>query len=280
MTSTTLSLEEALDHLKKQSEKAKRLLRGSRSSITWIQALSWRNITLEILTQIFGKDNRNTHLFTQAKNFIPRNSSYPGYFFLEGLNNLLSGFIEQIEMGIVPMEERNGLENNRKILIISGQNENLKEEICDFIRSLNLEPVILKTDTQEGKTTIDVFEEYSATCSFALVLITGDNIGSAPVERPVQSKFGARKESELARLQVKKERMELKKHRERENELFKLGYFIGRMGRLKVRVLSEEIFQRPSDIDSVLYVPLDERWKDRLIREMQESGILINEYPV
>lgn len=272
MKSNTLSVEEAMALLKKQSEKARRLLRGPRSSVTWIQALSWRNTTYEIISHVFGENSRNTGLFTQAKAFIPKNSSYPGYFFLEGLNSLLEGFIEQLEMGIIPKKGCEEDKNNR-ILVVGGHNSDMRDEICSFIRSLNLEPVIMDTKSGEDKTGIDAFEEHSGRCSFALILLTGESLAAGMNGNHTLSNYGTLKESEIARLQAKKELYELEKRRERENEFFELGYFIGKMGRQNVRVLSEEIFKRPPDVDGVLFVPLDERWRERLNRELLDSGI-------
>jgi predicted nucleotide-binding protein len=272
MTYQPLSPVEALPLLEKQSEKAKRLLRGQRSSVTWIQALSWRNTTLEILLRIYRPEHRNTQLFLQAKNFIPKNSSYPGYFFLEGSHNLLLGFIEQLEMGIVPEMEKTQI-INRKILIINGQNDDFRGEIVSFLQSLDLEPILL--DKQEdAKTLLDKFSCYSDECCFALVILTGYDIAKPVSRKKLEPKnYGNAKKSEMARYRIEQERLEQKRRRARENEFFDLGFFLGRMGPSKVRVLSEEIFERPSDVDGVLYIPLDERWKDRLITELQESGI-------
>ena len=277
MTSDPLSPEEALPLLKKQSEKAKRLLRGQRSSVTWIQALSWRNTTLEILVRTFSEASRNVQLFLQAKNFIPKNSSYPGYFFLEGSHSLLSGFIEQLEMGLLPgrEEEAEAGPVNRKVLIINGQNEKLREQVIVYLQSLKLEPVLIEKSHGAEETLIDRFESYSQQSAFALVFLTGDEIGKpAPANSIEPSNFGTAKKSEMARYRVAKERIEMKKRRARENELFELGYFIGSMGRARVRVLSEEIFERPSDVDGILYIPLDERWKERLLEELRDARVV------
>ncbi|MDT8357404.1 MAG: nucleotide-binding protein [Methanomicrobiaceae archaeon] len=275
MISDPLSPEEALPLLKKQSEKAKRLLRGQRSSVTWIQALSWRNTTLEILVRTFSEASRNVQLFLQAKNFIPKNSSYPGFFFLEGSHSLLSGFIEQLEMGLLPGREEEEESPNRKVLIINGQNEKLRDQVILYLQSLKLEPVLIEKSHGAEETLIDRFESYSQQSAFALVFLTGDEIGKpAPVTAIEPSNFGTAKKSEMARYRVAKERVEMKKRRARENELFELGYFIGSMGRAKVRVLSEEIFERPSDVDGILYIPLDERWKERLLEELRDARMV------
>jgi predicted nucleotide-binding protein len=275
MTSDPLSPEEALPLLKKQSEKAKRLLRGQRSSVTWIQALSWRNTTLEILLRTFSEASRNVQLFLQAKNFIPKNSSYPGYFFLEGSHSLLSGFIEQLEMGLVPEREKEEGPTNRKILIINGQNEKLREHVIAYLQSLNLEPVLIEKSHRQEETLIDRFESYSRQSAFALVFLTGEDLGKpVPANAIEPSNFGTAKKSEMARYRVAKERIEMKKRRARENEIFELGYFVGSMGRGRVRVLSEEIFERPSDVDGILYIPLDERWKERLLEELRDARVV------
>ena len=66
--------------------------------------------------------------------------------------------------------------------------------------------------------------------------------------------------------------------RARQNVILELGYFIGRLGRDKVRALVKGDLEIPSDYAGVLYIPMDEAsgWQMRLIREMKNAGLDID----
>ena len=64
--------------------------------------------------------------------------------------------------------------------------------------------------------------------------------------------------------------------RARQNVIFELGFFIGKLGRNRVLVLyqEEENFEMPSDYSGVLYTPYDSsgRWQFDLIKELKACG--------
>jgi Predicted nucleotide-binding protein containing TIR -like domain len=66
--------------------------------------------------------------------------------------------------------------------------------------------------------------------------------------------------------------------RARQNVVFELGFFVGKLGRERVTVLYESGVERPSDIDGLAYIALDEAggWKLQLIREMRAAGMDID----
>jgi len=63
--------------------------------------------------------------------------------------------------------------------------------------------------------------------------------------------------------------------RARQNVVFELGYFIGKLGRKGVCALHSEEIELPSDITGVIYVPLDKGggWKMMLAQELKAAGI-------
>ena len=66
--------------------------------------------------------------------------------------------------------------------------------------------------------------------------------------------------------------------RARQNVVFELGMFIGRLGRSKVAVLYEHGVELPSDVNGILYTPLDSAgaWKLSLARELLAAGIAVD----
>ena len=140
--------------------------------------------------------------------------------------------------------------NTNQIFIIHGRDYGTRDTVARFLESLGLEPVILQEQPDEGQTIIEKFEQY-ARVNFAVALFTSDDVGGLPDDG----------------LQP----------RVRQNVVFELGYFIGKLGRNRVRVLVKGAPEIPSDYSGVLYIPLDEAegWKLALGRELRGAGFEI-----
>ncbi|MDH8506261.1 nucleotide-binding protein, partial [Klebsiella pneumoniae] len=63
--------------------------------------------------------------------------------------------------------------------------------------------------------------------------------------------------------------------RARQNVLYELGYFAGKLGRGKVLVLRKGDIEIPSDLAGVLYTELDEHGgcKRKLLSELTYAGV-------
>lgn len=68
------------------------------------------------------------------------------------------------------------------------------------------------------------------------------------------------------------------KKRARQNVVFELGYFTGRLGRGRVCAVFKEGVEIPSDYSGVVYVPLDNTggWKTALAHELRDAGLAID----
>ena len=141
-----------------------------------------------------------------------------------------------------------------KIFIVHGHDEGAKHKIARFIEDLDLTATILDEQPSRGQTIIDKFEAHADEAGFAIVLLTADDVG-AP----------------------KKDQKDNLKSRARQNVILELGYFFAQLGRGRVCVLYEEGVELPSDIQGVIYVPLDSAngWKLKLAKEMLQA-----DYPV
>lgn len=71
---------------------------------------------------------------------------------------------------------------------------------------------------------------------------------------------------------------ENQKPRARQNVIFELGYFLGKLGRNRVCGLYVPGVEIPSDHTGVLYVELDDRgaWRLALAKEMKAAGLPID----
>lgn len=140
-----------------------------------------------------------------------------------------------------------------KVFVIHGHDEAARETVARFLEKLGIEPIILHEKPNQGRTIIEKFED-NVDVDFAVVLLTPDDLGG------VQSK-----NSELF-------------PRARQNAIFELGFFIGRLGRKNVCVLKKHEVETPSDYSGVVYINLDDSggWMMNLTRELKAAGFEID----
>lgn len=143
--------------------------------------------------------------------------------------------------------------DTKKVFVIHGRDEGTREMIANFLRQLEIEPVILSEQSNQGLTIIEKFEKH-ANVGFAVALLTPDDIGALK---------GTRSKSNP---------------RPRQNVIFELGFFIGKLGRKHVCALTKEKeeveIEIPADYSGVLYIELDKSsgWKLKLCRELKAAG--------
>ncbi len=141
----------------------------------------------------------------------------------------------------------------RTVFIVHGHDNEAKETVARFLERLRLKVVILHEQEERGRTIIEKFEDYSEV-SFAVVLLTPDDLGSAKsAPKDVKS-------------------------RARQNVVFEMGFFMGRLGRHRVHALCKGGLEIPSDCHGVIYTKMDEAngWKMALAREVKHAGIKVN----
>jgi hypothetical protein len=144
-------------------------------------------------------------------------------------------------------------EISRKIFLVHGHAEKTKQDVATFLKTLDLDVVILHEKANEGQTIVEKFEKHSDV-GFAVVLLTPDDVGASANEP------------------------EKTKRRARQNVILELGYFIGKLGRNRVCPLYIEEVELPSDIHGVLYVPYDASgaWHSLLVKEINAAGIKVD----
>ncbi len=168
--------------------------------------------------------------------------------------------------------------DNRKIFIVHGQDEKIKNEVEEFLISVELEPIILHKQADLGKTIIEKVEFYSDV-SFAVILLTKEDVGTKHIQYVPVAKNPTKKAVVAANIRTNNTTLQNLRWRARQNVIFEFGYFIAKLGRDRVAALCEEGIERPSDIDGLLYTPLEQKgeWKKKLAKEIDASGIKIDE---
>ena len=146
--------------------------------------------------------------------------------------------------------------DTEKVFIVHGHDHGTRDTMARFLQDLELEPIILQEQPNQGLTIIEKFESYSQV-GFAIVLFTPDDIGSAKgdVDSP--------------------------RYRARQNVIFELGYLIRHLGRSRVAVLykgNKGEIEILSDYSGVIYTEMDDAggWKLEIIREMKSAGFSVD----
>lgn len=139
-----------------------------------------------------------------------------------------------------------------KVFIVHGHDEQARETVARFVEKLGLEAIILHEQPNAGRTIIEKFEDYS-NVQFAIVLLTPDDVGKGSSETELNP-------------------------RARQNVIFELGFFIGKLTRKNVCALYKEGVEILSDYQGVLYHPLDlgGGWKLALAKELKAAGFNID----
>lgn len=144
--------------------------------------------------------------------------------------------------------------HSRRVFLVHGHDDEAKQAAARFLEKLGLQPIILHEQADSGRTIIEKFETYSDDISFAVILLTPDDIGAAASDP--QHLVG----------------------RARQNVILELGYFMGRLGRTKVCALHKGVIELPSDYQGILYVNMDRdgAWRTKLAQELVQAKLSID----
>jgi hypothetical protein len=131
----------------------------------------------------------------------------------------LQSVLERLELftvaaNVEPVSILNEPEFGSEVFIVHGHDEGAKDAAARFISVLGLTPIILHEQPDGGNTVIEKFERHAGTAGFAIGLLTADDLG-----RP---KAGGD---------------ETLHPRARQNVILEVGYFLGKLGRNRVRIL-------------------------------------------
>lgn len=251
-----------IELLQRQIKKAEEML--AKRPIVTADRTAWNNTTRDYLIRVFGPKSPNVNAVIHASSDVGLHGNMSDAEWEEHMASLtknqikmLRSCIEQLEteielfkVKVKVVEEVVKVEPiSNKVFIVHGHNQGPKEAVARFIEKLGLEAVIIHEKPSKGRTIIEKFSDYSEV-HFAIVLLTADDIGK---EKGSSEDF---------------------KDRARQNVIFELGYFIGKLSRSRVCALYEEGVEIPSDYQGVIFILLDpkERWKYDIVRELLAAG--------
>jgi predicted nucleotide-binding protein len=142
-----------------------------------------------------------------------------------------------------------------RVFIVHGQNERARSAVVSFLSRVGLRGIVLHEQANMGRHLLTKFIEEAELVTFAIVLMTDDDVGSL-------------KGHELA-------------PRARQNVILELGYFLSHLGQERVCALITPGLDTPSDFDGIVYIRMDDdaRWEAELKRELLAAGMPLTEAP-
>lgn len=135
-----------------------------------------------------------------------------------------------------------------KIFIIHGHDNEMKKEVQLLLERADLDDVVLHECPDKGRTIMDKLIEEGDSACYVIALLSPDDITADSQYRATQ------------------------------NVILEIGYFIGKLGKARVRLLKKGNIEIPSDLSGILYENFDDAgsWKIKILKEMQEVGIKCN----
>ncbi len=255
--------EEAIELLRRQIDRGKtlRLHRPIRREDYDV----WETLTREALVRIFGADSPNVRSVIDIGKFDPVPAAANDDYWEERTANDLAKQISKldslVELLMTSTQEKN-LSNdtegnpmqNTSVFLVHGHNNEIKETVARFLEKLDLSTIVLHEQPNLGRTVIEKFMDYS-NVGFAVILLTADDRGgiiSVPYEGQAL--------------------------RARQNVIFELGFFLGKLSRMRVCALYQPGVELPSDYQGVLYISLDDSgaWRLTLARELKAAGLPVD----
>ena len=203
----------------------------------------WYDSAIELFSIYFQSDDKSFDMFISVDNSGNGFMLHKNFAYLRGTYIVLSN---RIKRNITDMNGKK-LHNKNKVFLIHGHNEAVREKVARVVEKLGLYAIILNEQPNKGETIIEKFEKNSSEAGFAIVLLTTDDEGKAKTEKEYR-------------------------FRARQNVIFEMGYFMGRLSRSHVFILLEEGVEKPSDIGGIGYTPIKDGWEKYLVKELRVCG--------
>lgn len=135
-----------------------------------------------------------------------------------------------------------------KIFIVHGHDNEMKREVQLLLTRADLKDVVLHEQPDKGRTIIEKLIEESKGACYMIALLSPDD------------------------------KLEDGSLRARQNVILEIGYFLGKLGKDRIRILRKKVVEIPSDLDGILYENYDEEgnWRMKIMKEIKAVGIEIN----
>lgn len=219
--------------------------------------ISWKTKVETILEATFGKTSPVFKTYAKHKEFDVL-GNYGDKF--EGAQNHILGSLksslELLNFKLVEKEVEIKF-NSKKVFIVHGHDEELKNQTEIFLNEIGLEPIILHRQADQGQTVIEKFEANSDV-AYAFILMTPDDITYSAIEE-------TKPDNERRKISVA-----------RPNVIFEFGFFVGKLERKRVCCIFKEGVTVPTDLSGFIYKKINTNIEEiafSIIKDLKASGI-------
>lgn len=224
--------------------------------------LNWlENSSLRIPTNFEEAKSLIYHLYRTIAEQGEHGNSIPSEIFyhptmdssIDEFNSQFMDYLQQVLQDIVnanPEIETDKIDKVKgdTVFIIHGQDSELKVEVQLLLTRGGVNNIVLHEQPDKGRTIIDKLVEESYNSHYAIALLSPDD------------------------------KLENGNSRARQNVILEIGYFIGRLGKERVRLLKKGDIEIPSDLQGILYENYDKSgaWKIKICKELIAVGIYVD----
>lgn len=138
--------------------------------------------------------------------------------------------------------------NGNTVFIIHGHDGYLKTEVQLLLHRAGVNNIVLHELADRGRNIVEKLIEETESANFAIALLSPDDELNDGTKRA------------------------------RQNVILEIGYFLGKLGKSRVRLLKKGDLEIPSDLSGVLYENYDDvgSWKIKICKELQAVGIFVD----
>lgn len=229
----------------------------------------WHEYNVDLLQTIFFGDN----VINEYKHASGDTNMLPNPIFADPFPVKLGNYYETLNAKIIKLEsilsrldlfdelstEKTKVRSNKKkeitnkVFIVHGHDNELKQTVARTLEKFKIQVIILHEQASKGKSILNKLDEYSDV-DFAIVLLTPDDVGSSI------------------------EQSDKLNPRARQNVIFELGFFLGKLGFDKVIALKRGDIEIPSDYTGIIWIDYDDQnaWILELSKELKAAGFNID----
>jgi len=141
----------------------------------------------------------------------------------------------------------------KRVFIVHGHDNEMKQTVARVVEKLGLEALVLHEKPSGGLTLIEKLEKYANEADYAVILLSPDDEGREEAHSELQA-------------------------RPRQNVVFELGYFMGKLKRDRTCAIVKGNLEITSDISGVVYIQMDHGggWKSELVAELKKAGFKVS----
>lgn len=222
--------------------------------------IAWKIKVETLLESEFGKSSPVFQAFNKHREFHLL-GNYGEQF--EGAQNHILGALKSASTLLnFRIDERNeeSILNTKKVFIVHGHDDELKNQIEIFLTEIGLTPIILHRQADQGQTIIEKFENNSDV-SYAFILMTPDDITYL--------------KSEEIKPDIERKKVLVA----RPNVIFEFGFFVGKLGRKRVCCIYKDGVTLPTDLNGFVYKKVEKNIEEiafSIIKDLKALGIKLD----